>query len=141
VSYYDLEPDVAGGLGKNTVMDRSVHPPIVRKLHYEFYGWSGDALVTSFPCYLVTDEARQELENAGITGAQFEKAEITTSDEFDELFPNVRLPRFVWLKVRGQLGLDDFGTAPDGKLVVSDTAIGVLQRLGIPNALVTPRSV
>ena len=36
MKYFYIQPEVAGGLGKNTVMDRSVHPPIVSRLHYEF---------------------------------------------------------------------------------------------------------
>lgn len=40
--FFALEPEVAGGLGPNTVMDRSVHPPRVSHLHYVFDGWMGD---------------------------------------------------------------------------------------------------
>jgi hypothetical protein len=36
MKYFYIQPEVAGGLGKNTVMDRSVHPPIVSRLHHEF---------------------------------------------------------------------------------------------------------
>jgi hypothetical protein len=138
MKYFVLEPDVAGGLGMNTILDRSVHPPIVCKLHYEFYGWFGDAIVTSYPSFLITEGAKQQLEDIGITGANFDEAEITKSDEFNELFPNTYLPKFLWLKLDGHIGKDDFATAPEGKLIVSERALDVLQRLGIPNAIVTP---
>ena len=38
MSYYYLEPEIAGGLGECTVMDRSVRPPVVKRLHYELDG-------------------------------------------------------------------------------------------------------
>jgi hypothetical protein len=33
MKYHSIEPEVAGGLGANTIMDRTVHPPVVTKLH------------------------------------------------------------------------------------------------------------
>lgn len=136
--YYYLEPEVAGGLGKNTIMDRSVHPPVVSKLHYELDGWLGDVLLESFPVFIITEEAARKLQNASLTGARYDEVEITTSDEFRELYPDHRLPRFVRLKVDGRTGREDFGTAPDGKLVVSERALDALKKLGISNASVHP---
>lgn len=54
--FYVLEPEVAGGWGGDgTVVDREFHPPIVSRLVYEFDGWLGDDLVTTFPpVYIVT---------------------------------------------------------------------------------------
>lgn len=45
MKYFYIEPEVAGGLGRNTVMNRAVHPPVVSKLHYHFDGWLGDVLL------------------------------------------------------------------------------------------------
>jgi hypothetical protein len=44
MEYYYVKPFVAGEFGKNTVLDNSVHPPIVHKLHYEIDVWIGDRL-------------------------------------------------------------------------------------------------
>jgi hypothetical protein len=54
MEYFQIAPEVAGGWGRNTVMDRSIHPPHVTKLHFEFDGWLGDVLLESFPCYIIT---------------------------------------------------------------------------------------
>jgi hypothetical protein len=124
--------------GKNTVLDRSVHPPLVSKLHYEFDGWIGDVLLESFPSFIVTEEGGRRLHKTGITGARFDEVEITTSEEFKDSSPNRRLPKFVWLRVDGQAGRDDFGTATDGKLIVSERALEVLKELGISHASVAP---
>jgi len=53
------------------------------------------------------------------------------------VYPTLQLPRFAWLKVRGNAGQDDFGVARDGTLVVSDRALELLRKLGISNASIT----
>ncbi|MFY9957530.1 MAG: hypothetical protein WAK54_31075, partial [Bradyrhizobium sp.] len=59
------------------------------------------------------------------------------SEQFEELYPDKQLPKFVWLKADGKPKFDDFATAPDGRLIVSARALEVLQGLGISNALIT----
>ncbi len=54
-----------------TVLEPSVHPPLATKLHYEVQGWFGDVLVTTFPCYLVTEETQRALQKMGFSGATF----------------------------------------------------------------------
>ncbi|UDL89509.1 hypothetical protein LGH82_31405 [Mesorhizobium sp. PAMC28654] len=129
MEYYEIKPLVAGELAEGTVMDTSVHPPIVSKLHFEFAGWLGDALVTSFPCFLVTEEAKRGLLSIGITGATFADAEVTTSEDFHEVQPDVELPPFVWLKVDGEAGQDDFGISQELNLVISERAFDVFDDL------------
>jgi hypothetical protein len=132
--YFYVDPEVAGGLGKNTVLDNSVHPPIVRKLHYQFDGWLGDILLESFPIFIITDNAIKELQSEGMAGLRSEDLETTVSQQFRELYPQRLLPRFVWLQVIGRPGHDDFGTDSSGRLVVSEAALQTLNRLGIKNA-------
>ncbi len=139
MQYFYVEPEVSGGLGDHTIMDRSVHPPIVSKLHYQMEGWLGDAILESFPAFIVTEEAKQGLLESGVTGADFAEVEVTTTDDFRELYPNREVPPFAWLKPTGEAGQDDFGTASDGRLVVSDRALNVLRKFGAENALVEPQ--
>lgn len=138
MKYFYVEPEVAGGLGENSVMDRSVHPPIVSDLHYRFDGWPEDALLESFPVFIVSDVAQENLVEMCASGIRFDEVEITTSDQFNELYSDRQLPKFVWLKVEGQAGRDDFGTVSDGRLVVSERALEALKNLGISNASVSP---
>jgi hypothetical protein len=137
MKYFCLEPEVAGGLGQNTVLDRSVHPPIVRKLHHHFDGWLGDALLESFPCFIATEAARLVIEAARLTGVRFERAEVTASEQFRELYPGRTLPPFAWLVVSGKAGREDFGLAEDARLVVSETALEALRKLGVDHAVIT----
>ena len=133
-----LEPEVAGGFGEGTILDRSVHPPVVQKLHYKFDGWLGDVLLETFPCFIMTAAAADELKSQNIRGVEFDNVEISTSKEFDELFPNLQLPEFVWLKPNGIADQnDDVSVARDGRLIVSEKALKWLRELGIGHAIIT----
>jgi hypothetical protein len=134
MDYYYVEPFVAGDFGKNTVLDNRVHPPIVHKLHYEIDVWIGDVLIRSFPCYLVTKEAERELLKMRVSGATFADVEVTASELFHRLQPETKLPTFVWMKIHGQPGHDDFGMASNHTLVVSERALDVFERLGNESA-------
>jgi hypothetical protein len=138
MKYFYIEPEVAGGLGKNTVINRSVHPPTISKLHYHFDGWIGDALLESFPSFIVTKDVERRLQSIGATGARFDDVEVTVSDQFKELYQDRHLPHFVWLRVEGQPGREDLGTTLDGRLVASERALEVFREFGVANSLVTP---
>jgi hypothetical protein len=138
MKYFYLEPEVAGGEGDDTEADRSVHPPVVTKLHYQFDGWLGDVLLEAFPCWIVTTAAAERIKEAGLTGVRFDEVQVTTSEEFEEIFPDVKLPEFVWLKVESTAGRSDFGVAQNLILVVSERALKLLQGLGIAHADVEP---
>jgi hypothetical protein len=134
MDYFYIEPEVAGGLGEKTVLDSSVHPPRVDRLHYKFDGWLGDVLLESFPCEIATSSAAHALMDAAVTGVQFADVEVSTSEAFRELHPQLALPMFRWLRVSGVAGKDDFGIADDLRLVVSQRALDILRPLGIGNA-------
>ncbi|MCX7006003.1 MAG: hypothetical protein NTY53_01915 [Kiritimatiellaeota bacterium] len=138
MKFYSIEPEVAGGWGKNTVFTRSPGgSSVVHRLHYEFDGWLGDELLESTPCFIVSESMAREITQAHFTGAHFDEVEITTSQEFQELCPNRQLPKFVWLKVDGQAGRDDFGIGSDGRLVVSGRVLAALRSIKISHALIT----
>lgn len=137
MQYYLIKPEVAGGLGEHTLMDSNTHPPIVHKLHYTFDGWSGDVLLTSFPCYIVTSNVRDEFEKISVSGISFSEVEISKSEFFDELFPELELPKFLWMKVYGIAGSDDLGIAKNLRLVVSKRVLDIFDRLGLKEAIVT----
>ena len=83
-------------------------------------------------------QQRKRCNRLGLTGVRFDKVEVTASELFEQLYPNRRLPKFVWLQIIGKPGQDDFGMAKGLMLVVSERALEVLKGLGISNALVTP---
>jgi hypothetical protein len=117
-------------------MSTESHPPIVERLHYEFEGWEGDEILESFPCFIVTERLADAIRRHGLTGAAFDHVEISRSDTFDELQPMSTLPTFVWMKINGDRGKDDFWLAGDGRLVVSERAWELIRPLA-PNAVVS----
>jgi hypothetical protein len=125
--FFALDPEVAGGLGPHTLMDASVHPPVVSKLHYQFDGWLGDEIVESFPCFLVTEALFRKLAAKQLTGIESAEVEVSCSQVFEDACRDVHLPPFVWLKVAGVAGRDDFGIGPTFRLVVSSLALEVIQ--------------
>ncbi|WP_109479806.1 hypothetical protein [Paraburkholderia sp. C35] len=136
MAFYYVEPEVAGGLGKDTVLDSTVHPPTVIKLHYQVINWLGDALLESFPALIITREAARALHESGASGFECRDVEITVSDSFKEIYPERILPEFHWLAVTGKAGRNDLGVADDSRLVVSERALDVLKTFGLNNALV-----
>jgi hypothetical protein len=126
-AFFSLEPEVAGGLGPNTIMDRRVHPPVVSKLHYEFDGWRGDEIVESFPCFLVTESLMARLQAEQLTGMEAGQVEVSISEQFRDSDTGAKLPPFAWLKVVGVAGQDDFGMGLDFRLVISAAALRVIQ--------------
>ncbi|MEM6672404.1 MAG: hypothetical protein AAF726_06140 [Planctomycetota bacterium] len=138
MGFHTLEPEVAGGLGPRTVADTSVHPPVVSRLHYEFAGWLGDPLLESFPCYVITADVAELARGVGLTGFEIEAVEVSTTPEFEELHPAVELPLFVWLRVNGTAGTDDFAISDDHCLVVSDRALQLLRDARLEHCDVEP---
>ncbi len=139
MKYFFVEPEVAGGFGDRAIIDRSSGKMDVKKLHYEFDGWLGDELIESTPCFIVSKRLADKITSEKLTGGKFDDVEVTTSDEFQEFHQNRQLPEFVWFKVDGKPGEDDFGLTSELNLIVSEKALQLLLSGGISNAAtVTP---
>ena len=126
-SFYKLEPEVAGGWGKDTIVDSSTTPRTIRELHYEFDGWLGDDIVESTPAFIVTAGLGKSIDESGLSGATLGPVKITVSSQFLELPPGRTLPDFKWLRLSGDPGVDDMALSPDLFLVVSDRALRILK--------------
>lgn len=135
---YILEPEVAGGWGTDTIADTSCHPPVVSKLIYEFEGWSGDDLLTSFPCFIVTKQLADSIHSSSLNGYELAPVQVTKSDVFVELYPGRELPEFRWLKVNGVVGRNDFAINNHHRLVVSEAAFKLLSASNITQCEVEP---
>ncbi|BDM23168.1 MULTISPECIES: hypothetical protein [unclassified Pseudomonas] len=125
---------MAGGLGGGTVLDASIHPPVVHSLEFQFDGWLGDQLLESFPCFIVAEVVSIAIKEAGLSGVGFGPVGVKKSEIFDAFNPGVMLPEFVWLKVFGVAGVSDFGLAQDHRLVISEAVYKLLKRFGLENA-------
>lgn len=132
--YYTLEPEVAGELGSETILDSTKHPPKVDSLHYEFFGWLGDEILEAYPCFIASERCRNELERASLSGIEWGPVKITKSLQFEELYPGRGLPSFFWMKVTGLAEKDDFGMNEDSILVISARALKVLRNVALNHA-------
>lgn len=117
-----VEPEVAGGLGPRSVIERSSGRPVVLRLHHVFDGWLGDELLESTPCFLMTRSLLDRCIAAGLRGVVSGAVEVSVSDQFRELHPDRVLPEFVWAHVDGKPAADDFWSLDDGRLAMSDRA-------------------
>ncbi|KGA23064.1 hypothetical protein [Pectobacterium brasiliense] len=132
-SVYYIEPEVAGELGDGTVMNSSVHPPVVKKLELCFSGWLGDDLLECYPCFIVTERLANELKNTVQDNIFFEKIIVTQSDEFNEIYPGKPLPNFYWMKfINGK----EIFLSEDQRLAVSEHIMNTLNNFNISNAII-----
>jgi hypothetical protein len=127
MNYFIIEPEVAGGFGENSTLDPTYRPPRVIRFHYEFDGWLGDELLETVACFIATRSVADALQSLEMTGVEFDQVETSKSQMFEELHPRRRLPEFVWLKVTGIAGKDDFGLSKAHRLVVSEKVLRVLK--------------
>jgi len=136
--YHVVNPETAGGWGERT---RSTtvpgQPTIVHELDCEFDDWLGDELLAVPVCYIVTEGLAGEINRAGLSGVVFDHVVISKSGEFEDWHPDgLDLPKFLWMKVVGEAGRDDFGLVGDFELVVSDKALAVLQSRPLQHAII-----
>ena len=129
-----IEPEVAGGLGRKTIMDTNTYPPIVKTLNYEFNGWLGDDILESFPCFIISERLKKAIKKNNLTGINFDNVIITKSREFIDLYPDKILPNFQWAKISGKMYFDDFIIGKDYRLIISDRAFQILNSFNLKNA-------
>jgi hypothetical protein len=123
--FYLLHPEVCGGIGPHTIMDRSTHPPVVHHLHYVFEAYEGEHLVEGFPCYLVSAPLEMALERSHLRGFSFGAVEVSKSPDLESARPQ-SLPAFRRLLVSGVPKADDFGITDSVDLIVSQAALDLL---------------
>jgi len=126
-----IEPEVAGGLGKGTIGNFKTHPPIVEKLNYEFFGWMGNDIIESFPCFIVTERLKNKIWDEKLSGITFDDVLITKSQEFFTRYTSEELPKFYWAKINGVFGLDDFAIGNDLRLTISEKAYEVIRLFNV----------
>lgn len=132
--FYSLGPEAAGELGPNTIGNTKERPHRIERLHLELTFWPEDDLIDAYT-YVCTKELAETLGKSGLTGYQIDQIyEVSEGDQFDisaKGREGERLPEFVWLKVTGEVGRDDFGLVqgPCGlPLVVSERALNLLKQ-------------
>jgi hypothetical protein len=135
VTSYELEPEVAGGLGPAT--EWGSRPNEIARLDYEFDDWLGDDLVTTTPAVLATARVRDAILAAGLTGVDFAPVIVSRSELFEELNGG-ELPEWTWLRPVGRPNHDDFWAEGRSDLTASGRALEVLRTFQLEHCIVTP---
>lgn len=138
MTFFILEPEVAGGFGPDTILDQGVHPPRPIEFNYQFDGWLGDPLVETVANFIVTLRLKEKLEEHHASGIKFSDVKISKSSEFYDLYPDTVIPDFAWMQVHGLPGYDDFGLSSEYRLVASERMLGVLADEGLANCEMVP---
>jgi hypothetical protein len=136
VPTYLVSPLVPGDLGPGTDLDASVHPPVVRSLHFVFDSWLGDELVEAFPVFLATEQLASKIDRARLTGVSWGPVQVE-KDKQAALFFDWVLPEWRWL----QPGSDphaDFWADELGGLHVSARALETLKTSDVSHAEFSP---
>lgn len=135
--FYKISPEVPGALGEKTQFDKSMIPWKIIHLHTIFDGWLGSDLMNVSPCFFCTSELKNEILSQKLTGIRkFDPVETSLSDMFKELYPNQSLPEFFMLTLNGQPFKNDFGKTEKSKLIVSQTALDILQKFELSIAII-----
>lgn len=150
---YLLEPEVAGEFGEKTIVSnfeavREGQRPKVKHLHYLITGWLGDELLECTPCFIVTEALAADIKKSDVNGYIFENVDVSTGDEFNEMYPNQSIPQFVRLIPKGTVELidndsyknwsgNDICLTKKSYLVVSETMLNILKNHQIDNCDVT----
>ena len=96
MNYYLLNPEVAGEIGDRSELvyeDGKIKE--VTFLEYNFTGWQGDELLSTHPCFIVTESLQNDIILNSLTGIKFKDIAMTFSDEFYDICGNVKIPKFV----------------------------------------------
>jgi hypothetical protein len=123
---FALEPHVAGELGPATILDPSLHPPIVTDVEYVLDHPDTDDLIESFPVFLVSEALATRL--TGFPGIAFGPAVVRPGDNYLELFGDAQHKQYVRLLVGGG---PDLWIGEDLILRASDRAMVVLREFDL----------
>lgn len=131
MKYFIIEPEVAGSLGSDTILDRSTHPPSVKRLEYRFEGWLGDPIVESFPVFLARSDLVLRFKKIRLTGFQIADVKVTIADNLQATDHKLVIPPFEWVQIVGKSEHSDFFLADDLRLVISEKTRAVIEEYGV----------
>lgn len=135
MNYYLLSPEIAGELGDGSEVvyeDGKIKEVIF--LEYNFMGWQGDELLSTHPCFIVTESLQNDIILNNLTGVKFNDIAMTFSDEFYEICGNVKIPQFVQIICNASYEDNannlqyDFYYNKYKEIIVSEKALTVLKQ-------------
>lgn len=138
--FFVLHPEVPGGFDEESECDFLVVPPKVDKLVVQFDDWLGDDLLTTHPVFFVTAALAEKLRSTDLSGYALAPMRVTRSELFGDIHEDdpLDLPEFLWLRLHGRAGFDDFGCSDTMELVVSERSLSLLKSMRLAQCEVMP---
>ena len=111
MKFYNLQCEVPGGFGTQTIFNKQSVPWEIEQLNVVFDGWLGGNILALSSAILITDSLKSQI-TPEISGIQeFQDAIVERSDIFESLQSKTVLPKFTFLKVGDQAFFDDIALA------------------------------
>lgn len=83
MKYFILEPEVVGGIGrKSKILYENSKIKEVTFLDYEFESWLGDDILTTHPCFIISESLYDIIKVSDLKGFQLQKIDISFSNFF-----------------------------------------------------------
>ena len=135
MKYYVLKPEIAGELGdRSELVYEAGKIKEVTFLEYRFIGWQGDELLSTHPCFIVTESLQKNIVSNNLTGVEFSDIEVSFSDEFSDMYGDIKIPKFVQIICNASYEKNIFNLQSDfyfnkyKEMIVSEKAMGVLKQ-------------
>jgi len=140
MEYYKLIPEVAGELGEESILEfNNGIISEVKFLNYTFFGWLGDELLTSDPCFIITKELATAMKVANLLGFALQEIRISVSEQFIDFYGNKKLPEFIrlipWKLYPNDIieRVNDFYLTKRNDLIVSERALSLIKKYKLNN--------
>lgn len=141
--FYKLEPEIAGEIGDNSIIQyENGKISKIKYLEFRFTDWLGDELISTHPCYIITENLKEEILLNKLRGIQFQNILISFSDEFFELNDSTVIPNFVQIicenkyEEKNDVIIQDFYVNEYKELIVSENALNVFQNHTLNNCVI-----
>jgi hypothetical protein len=123
-------------MGEGTVLDASVHPPIIHHVNFVLDSPPRDDIHTAFPCYFVSGRLGRHIAETGLTGVRVTELQVEMNGQYCETHPSDPVPEARLLSVYGRAQEADFGLDPGGNLIVSAAALEALRQFRLEECLI-----
>ena len=142
MKYFILEPEVAGGIGrKSKILYENSKIKKVTFLDYEFESWLGDDILTTHPCFIISESLYDIIKVSDLKGFHLQKIGISFSNFFLEVYNKKILPNFIRLLpfpinevcLINEMLLD-FYLYKNTTLIISEKALDILKKFNLSNA-------
>lgn len=141
--FYKLEPEIAGEIGDNSIIQyKNGKISKVKYLEFRFTDWLGDELISTHPCYIITENLKKEILLNKLKGIQFQDILISFSDDFFELNDSIEIPNFVRIiceniyEEKNDDIVQDFYVNKYKELIISENALNVFRNHTLNNCVI-----